>query len=63
MVSTDPSKDPQIRGLCRAFITNGENVDSLDNPSFQRLVVAAGGPERVSAFCHALLASPTPTAS
>jgi hypothetical protein len=38
-----------------------ERGKALDNPAFTVLVTAAGGRDRVDAYCTALLAQPTPT--
>jgi hypothetical protein len=54
VVSARPS--PSLLGLCRAYAT--DHGKSLDSPTFTGLASAAGGPDRVDAFCAALLASP-----
>lgn len=57
--TTTPAAE-QLRGLCRAFLAGagGDHGKALDNPAFARLITAAGGRDKVAAYCAALLASP-----
>jgi hypothetical protein len=53
-------------GLCRAYQAHGDRDpgSSMDSTSFNRLVTAAGGVDRVAEYCVALLAAePTATAT
>jgi hypothetical protein len=60
---------PSMAGLCNAFTagTGSEHGKALDNPAFSALITAAGGQDRVDAYCADLLAgqqgkgSATPT--
>ena len=48
---------PSLDGQCRAY-TAGNKADhgkALDNPAFARLVAAAGGKDKVDAYCAGLL--------
>lgn len=56
--SPSGSPSPSLEGLCNAF-TAGEKTEhgkALANPAFSALIMAAGGPEKVPAFCTDLLA-------
>ncbi|MFC0548284.1 hypothetical protein [Kutzneria chonburiensis] len=66
---TSGSPSPSLTGLCNAF-TAGAGSDhgkALDNPAFSALITAAGGRDKVDAYCADLLAgkqekgSATPT--
>jgi hypothetical protein len=57
---------PSLVRLCHAYDegNKAEHGKALDNPAFTVLITAAGGRDRVDAYCSALLASesgPTPT--
>jgi hypothetical protein len=57
--STAPSPSPSLVGLCHAF-TAGAGADhgkARNNPAFTALATAAGGEDKVDAFCTALLAT------
>jgi hypothetical protein len=61
------SPSPSLRGLCQAFTAGaGSNPGkALGNPAFTALITAAGGKDKVAAFCTGLLAAKpghTPTA-
>jgi hypothetical protein len=51
---------PSLVGLCQAYGSGNkaEHGKALDNPAFTVLITAAGGRDRVDAFCTALLANP-----
>jgi hypothetical protein len=53
---TSARPSPSLLALCRAYAT--DHGKSLDSSTFTGLVSAAGGSDRVAAFCAALLASP-----
>lgn len=50
---------PARLGLCRAYLAKGgaERGRSLDTPAFSTLVEAAGGRDRVTAYCERILAA------
>src|SRR5829696_6323916 len=52
-----PAASPNLEGLCQAFVSgNGtEEGGRLDATAFEALARAAGGQERVPAFCEDLL--------
>jgi hypothetical protein len=52
------SPSPSLHGLCRAYAAKGgvERGRSLDSSAFRVLVGAAGGKDRVEAYCARLLA-------
>jgi hypothetical protein len=61
------SPSPSLRGLCQAFTAGAGNNPgkALDNPAFTALITAAGGKDKVAAFCTSVLAAkpghtPTP---
>jgi PT repeat len=59
--NADPS--PSLVGLCHAY-TAGAGSDhgkALESPAFQALLTAAGGKDKVDAFCTGILASAKPT--
>jgi hypothetical protein len=64
-----PAAGPALTGLCQAFQegNGGEQGARLDAPVFEELVKAAGGADKVPAFCDELLAAgakaSTPTQS
>jgi hypothetical protein len=52
---------PSLVGLCHAF-TAGAGSDhgkALESPAFTALITAAGGKEKVEAFCKTVLAAPS----
>jgi hypothetical protein len=53
------SPSPSLHGLCQAYTAGvGSNPGkALDNPAFTALITAAGGKEKVAAFCTSLLAT------
>jgi hypothetical protein len=54
------SARPDVPGLCRAFLSEGDLGKATHNPRFADLVQLAGGPENVHSYCTAVLASPDP---
>jgi hypothetical protein len=54
-----PAAGPALDGLCRAFQEGkgGEGGGKLDAAAFERLAAAAGGDDRVGAFCDERLAA------
>ncbi|MET8764600.1 hypothetical protein [Lentzea sp. NPDC004782] len=54
----NPSPSPSLKGLCQAYTAGAgsEHGKAHDNPAFSALVTAAGGADRVPAFCADLLA-------
>ena len=52
-----PATQPDIEGLCRAYLASkgGEQGGQLDATAFQALAAAAGGEEKLPAFCQRLL--------
>ncbi|TDB77464.1 hypothetical protein E1165_03980 [Micromonospora sp. KC723] len=64
-----PAGDPRFRGQCRAYLAKSarQREKILTTPAFVDLVAAAGGADRVEAYCQRLLdsgasASQSPTA-
>ena len=57
------SPSPALRGLCIVyFAMGGADGKVIDNPAFRALLTAAGGKEKVTAFCQTLLRTdPNPT--
>jgi hypothetical protein len=55
------SPSPSLVGLCHAVSAGNktEHGKALQNPAFTSLITAAGGPDKVAAFCSALLSSPS----
>jgi hypothetical protein len=53
-----------LAGLCRAYSAGNkaERGKALESPAFTVLITAAGGRDRVDAYCAGLLASPSPSA-
>lgn len=51
------SPSPSLKGLCQAYTAGAgsEHGKAHDNPAFSALVTAAGGADRVPAFCADLL--------
>ncbi|GII25778.1 hypothetical protein [Planosporangium mesophilum] len=51
---------PSLVGLCHAYGAGNkaEHGKALDNPAFSVLATAAGGRDKVDAFCQALVATP-----
>jgi hypothetical protein len=54
---------PSMVGLCQAFRAGAgsEHGKALDSPAFQALITAAGGKDKVDAFCSDILGTPAPT--
>jgi hypothetical protein len=50
---------PSLAGQCRAYTAGNkaERGKALDNPTFARLVAAAGGKDKVDAYCAEVLGS------
>jgi hypothetical protein len=61
-VPTTPAPAPSLQGLCRAYSAGNkaENGKALESPAFAGLVTAAGGPDRVAAYCAGLLGADAP---
>jgi len=55
---------PSLAGLCKAYAAkpDGERGKALESPAFRALISAAGGPEKVTDYCIALLPSAKPMA-
>jgi hypothetical protein len=53
------SPSPSLVGLCHAVSAGNkdEHGKALESPAFMALITAAGGKEKVDAFCAAILAS------
>jgi hypothetical protein len=53
------SPSPSLVGLCRAYHAGaGDNPGkALENPAFRALIDAAGGKDKVTAYCTTLLAN------
>ena len=65
--ATHPPKgtpSPSLTGLCTAFQAGaGDNPGkALENPAFTALITAAGGKDKVAAYCVTVLATAHPTA-
>jgi hypothetical protein len=57
-----PPLNESFRGLCQAWISRPPNNGNADNtPAVARLITAAGGADKVEAYCVALLATPGST--
>ncbi|MEV6602156.1 hypothetical protein AB0M36_35700 [Actinoplanes sp. NPDC051346] len=57
-----PSEAPNVRGLCQAWAAQQEpHGKPMKGKSRQALIAAAGGEDRVTDFCVALLGTPTTT--
>jgi hypothetical protein len=56
---------PSLVGLCHAYSAGNkaEHGKALESPAFKALIQAAGGNDKVDAFCDTLLASAGPDAS
>ncbi|TDC70386.1 hypothetical protein E1193_29875 [Micromonospora sp. KC606] len=56
----EPAGDPRFRGKCRAYLAKSarQREKILATPAFVDLVAAAGGSDRVEAYCRQLLDSP-----
>jgi hypothetical protein len=54
---------PSIVGLCHAFVAGAgaDHGKALENPAFTALITAAGGKDKVDAYCTNVLASAEPT--
>jgi hypothetical protein len=61
----DPSAGPAMAGLCQAWQAQqkGGPGKPTDSPAFQALVTAAGGPDKVAAYCAAVLGGAHQSAS
>jgi hypothetical protein len=57
------SPSPNLEGLCKAYAAKpeGERGKALQSPAFQALITAAGGQDKVTAYCTTLLPSAKPT--
>lgn len=57
--SSSSSPSPSLRGLCQAYTAHGGSSPgkALDTPAFSALITAAGGKDKVAAFCASLLAT------
>jgi hypothetical protein len=53
-----PSPSPSLTGLCNAYTAGAgsEHGKALDSPAFGTLITAAGGKDKVDAYCATLLA-------
>jgi len=62
---TKDSPSPSMVGLCRAYSAGNkaEHGKALESPAFTALIEAAGGKDKVGAFCDTVLASAAPDAS
>jgi hypothetical protein len=61
--SGDPaSPSPSMDGLCQAYTAGAgsEHGKALENPAFGALITAAGGTDKVPAFCDDLLGAKKP---
>ena len=60
--STTPvaTPTPSLRGLCTAYRAGAtsNHGKALDNPAFGALVAAAGGTDKVAAYCTTLIGTP-----
>ena len=55
------SPSPSLVGLCKAYeakVGSNAHGKALDSPAFQALVKAAGGKDKVTAYCTDLLGKP-----
>ncbi len=54
------SPSPSLRGLCQAYTAHvgGSPGKALDSPAFSALITAAGGKDKVAAYCASLRATP-----
>lgn len=50
---------PQVYGLCKAYLNAG-SADEKNKHLTQELITAAGGADRVEAYCSAVAGTPTP---
>jgi hypothetical protein len=58
----NPTPAPSLRGLCRAYQAGASQDGTKSNPAFKALYAAAGGVDKVAAFCDDLIGvSPKPT--
>jgi hypothetical protein len=59
--STHPvsSPSPSLRGLCQAYTAHvgSSPGKALDSPAFSALITAAGGKDKVAAFCAGMLSA------
>ena len=60
--SASASPSPSMDGLCQAYTAGAgsEHGKALENPAFGALITAAGGTDKVPAFCDDLLAAKKP---
>lgn len=56
------SPSPSLVGLCHAYTAgvSSSQGKALENPAFTALITAAGGKDKVAAFCATTLASAAP---
>jgi hypothetical protein len=59
--ATPPTAFSQATGLCRAYLAKDgmERGKSLQTPAFRALVTAAGGVDKVDAFCRQVVPTPS----
>jgi hypothetical protein len=52
---------PSLRGLCTAYQAGAtsNNGKALNNPAFSALITAAGGTDKVAAYCTTLIGAPS----
>jgi hypothetical protein len=57
------SPSPNLAGLCKAYAAKpeGERGKALQSPAFQALITAAGGQDKVTDYCTALVPGAKPT--
>lgn len=62
-----PSTDPAVLGLCQAWDAHQKRTDrpgkAMDAAAFQALAAAAGGAEKIAAYCATVLGAQTSTTS
>jgi hypothetical protein len=59
-----PAPAPALKGLCAAYLANGgQSGKALSSTASRKLVEAAGGPDRVAAYCHDLIQGVRPKPS
>ncbi|MEU6854989.1 hypothetical protein ABZ901_34300, partial [Actinacidiphila alni] len=56
--TTGPPAVPGLKGLCQSYANAAAHRHALDAPSQARLEKAAGGPEKVAAYCARLTGTP-----
>ncbi|MFD0823558.1 hypothetical protein ACFQ0D_35735, partial [Micromonospora zhanjiangensis] len=57
---TGPAGVPSTVGLCRAYLAKGaaDRGKALQTPAYRTLVTAAGGADKVYAYCAAVVLAP-----